>query len=198
MRMMRPDPIVLHRGEEGIALITTLIILLIMTVLGMGAVAVTALENRIAGFQRTGESASSAAESCMGTSVNIIKLTLPTGTVPPAFYATGSDPVPALAAPSLSGEIMGNSRNDPDTATGAGATGPDYFQTINGYDVRGDIDFLYNTNTVGEDASGEVPKTTWFYRINCLAAPSPPAIGAESHLISIYSCDYNSGVCKAN
>jgi hypothetical protein len=198
MRMMPPDPIVLHRGEEGIALITTLVILLIMTVLGMGAVAVTALENRIAGFQRTGESATSAAESCMGTSVNIIKRTLPTGTVPAAFYATGSDPVPALAAPSLTGEIMGTSPNDSDAATGTGATGPDYFQNINGYDVRGDIDYLYKTITFGEDAAGEVPKQTWYYRIDCRAAPPPPAIGAESHLISVYSCDFNSGVCKAN
>jgi Tfp pilus assembly protein PilX len=197
MRMMRQDPIVLHRGEEGIALVTTLVILVIMTVLGMGAVAVTALENRIAGFQRTGESATSAAESCMGTSVNVIKRTLPTGAVPGAFYATGSDPVPALAAPTLSGEIMGNLRNDLDTATGSGATGPDYFQNINGYDVRGDIDFLYNTTTFGEDAAGEVAKQTWYYRIDCRAAPPPPAIGAESRLISIYACEYSGGICKA-
>ena len=73
---MRQDLVVPQRGEEGIALVTTLVILLIMTVLGVGAVAVTALENRIAGFQRTGESATSAAESCVGTSVNIIQQTL--------------------------------------------------------------------------------------------------------------------------
>ncbi len=73
---MRQDLVVPQRGEEGIALVTTLVILLIMTVLGVGAVAVTALENRIAGFQRTGESATSAAESCVGTSVNIIQQTI--------------------------------------------------------------------------------------------------------------------------
>ena len=55
MRMMQQNPVEPQLGEEGIALITTLMILFIMTVLGMGGVAVTALENRIAGFQRTGD-----------------------------------------------------------------------------------------------------------------------------------------------
>ena len=68
--MMRQGLAAPQRGEEGIVLITTMVILFIMTVLGVGAVAVTALENRIAGFQRTGESSTSAAESCVGTSVN--------------------------------------------------------------------------------------------------------------------------------
>ena len=95
---MRQGLVAPQRGEEGIALVTTLVILLIMTVLGVGAVAVTALENRIAGFQRTGESATSAAESCVGTSVNIIQQTLAASnlTVPAAFVCdgerSGSDP----------------------------------------------------------------------------------------------------------
>ena len=195
MRMMRQYSVVLHRGEEGIALVTTLVILLIMTVLGVGAVAVTALENRIAGFQRTGESSTSAAESCVGTSVNIIKQTIPPGSVPAAFYATANDPVPALAAPSLGGEIRGTLPNDSDTATGTGATGPDYFQNINGYNVRGDIDFLYSITTFGEDpASG---KLTWFYRIDCRAAPPPPTVGAESRLVVIYACELIGTVCRA-
>src|SRR6185295_13709470 len=76
IRMIRQVLGLRQRSEEGIALVTTLVILLIMTVLGVGAVAVTALENRIAGFQRTGESATSAAEACVGTSANIIKQTI--------------------------------------------------------------------------------------------------------------------------
>ena len=80
-RMMRQGLLAPRRGEEGIALVTTLVILLIMTVLGVGAVATTALENRIAGFQRTGESANSAAEACVGTSANIIKQTIAAGNV---------------------------------------------------------------------------------------------------------------------
>ena len=115
--MMRQGLVAPQRGEEGIALVTTLVILLIMTVLGVGAVAVTALENRIAGFQRTGESATSAAEACVGTSVNIIQQTLATSnlTVPAAFVSTANDPVlnsaEVAANPSLSMEISGSCRS---------------------------------------------------------------------------------------
>ena len=138
------------RGEEGIALITTLVILLIMTVLGVGAVAVTALENRIAGFQRTGESSTSAAESCVGTSVNIIQQTLATSnlTVPAAFVSASGPILTAAegAATSVSMEISGSSVNDPDLVTGSTAvTGPDLSLTVNGYTVLGDIDFLYRS-----------------------------------------------------
>ena len=145
MRMMRQDLVVPHRGEEGIALVTTLVILLIMTVLGVGAVAVTALENRIAGFQRTGESATSAAESCVGTSVNIIQQTLATSTLTvPVAFVSATGPVltsaEVAANPSLSMEISGSSDNDTDLVTGAGAAGPDYSLQINGYTVLGDID----------------------------------------------------------
>ena len=125
-----------------------------MTVLGVGAVAVTALENRIAGFQRTGESATSAAESCVGTSVNIIQQTLATSnlTVPAAFVsATGPVLTTAEVAvnPTLSLEISGSSDNDPDLVTGAGAAGPDYSLQINGYSVLGDIDLLYLMRKAG-------------------------------------------------
>jgi Tfp pilus assembly protein PilX len=194
MRMMRQDSGVLHRSEKGIALVTTLVILLIMTVLGMGAVAVTALENRIAGFQRIGESANSAAESCVATSVNIIKQTVAAGTVPAAFYATANDPVPALAAPSLSGELTAQTQNDTDSTSSTGAIGPDYRQQINGYDVRGDIDFMYRTINAGEEQSE--PKVSWTFRIDCVASPAAPAVGAESRVVAIYLCSLNGGICK--
>ena len=137
IRMMRQGLVAPQQGEEGIALITTLVILFILTVLGVGAVAVTALENRIAGFQRTGESATSAAEACVGTSVNIIQQTLATSnlTVPAAFVSAAGpvlNSAEVAAVPSLSLEISGSSINDPDVVTGVGAAGPDYSLQING------------------------------------------------------------------
>lgn len=192
VRAMRQDPFALDRGEEGIALITTLVILLIMTVLGMGAVATTALENRIAGFQRTTESANSAAEACVETSANIIKQTVTAGyVVPPAFYATANDPVPSLAAPTLASEISGATVNDPDTTAGIGAAGPDYSQQINGYTVAGDIDHLYK-----DRLAGTTDTYVYVYRIDCLA--TLPAVGSESHVVAIYACStvLGSGICK--
>ena len=210
MRMMQQDLIVPHRSEEGIALVTTLVILLIMTVLGVGAVAVTALENRIAGFQRTGESATSAAESCVGTSVNIIQQTLATGnlTVPVAFIsATG--PVLNTAEggavnPSLSMEISGSSDNDTDLVTGAGAAGPDYSLQINGYSVLGDIDRLYLMGKAGSGMQfaagyeGAGSGTAGggadiVYRIDCRATLT--AVGTESRVVAIYACTLN-GQCQ--
>jgi Tfp pilus assembly protein PilX len=189
---MRQDPVALYRGEEGIALITTLVILLIMTVLGVGAVATTALENRIAGFQRTTESSNNAAEACVETSANIITQTITAGmVVPPAFSATANDPVPSLAAPTLAGEIVGTTVNDPDTTSGIGAAGPDYSQQINGYSVVGDIDHLYKNLMFGT-----ADTYVFVYRIDCRA--TLPAVGSESHVVAIYACSMTlaGGICK--
>ena len=191
--MIRQGLLVPHRGEEGIALVTTLVILLMMTVMGVGAVAVTALENRIAGFQRTGESATSAAESCVGTSVNIIQQTLVAGAVPATFYAA-TGPVPSASEtgpiPSLTTEIFGQAPYDADT----GATGPDYRQQINGYDVRGDIDFLYQILKPGTDQESGGGGVDYMYRIDCRATLT--AVGTESRVVSIYACTFNGGCQK--
>jgi len=209
MRMMRQDLGLPQRGEEGIALITTLIILLIMTVLGMGAVAVTALENRVAGFQRTGESATSAAESCVGTSANIIQQTLATSNLTvPATFVSAAGPVlnaaEVAANPSLSMEVSGISVNDPDLVTGVGAAGPDYSLQINGYAVLGDIDFLYRVQKAGSGAGGAggyegtgggSPSggVDMMYRIDCRATLT--AVGAESRVVAVYACTLN-GQCE--
>ena len=197
---MRRDLFAPLRGNEGIALVTTFVILLIMTVLGVGAVAVTALENRIAGFQRTGESAASAAESCVGTSVNIIKQTLATSnlTVPAAFVsATGPILTAAevAAIPSLSTEISGQKQNDSDMVTNTGASGPDYNQLINGYNVSGDIDFMYSTPKAGTDPSNpDLPLgIDMVYRIDC---QSTGAGGTQSRVVAIYICTLNGSQCQ--
>lgn len=209
MGMMRQAPVVPHRGDEGIALITTLVILLIMTVLGVGAVVVTGLENRIAGFQRTGETATSAAESCIGTSVNIIQQTLATSTLTvPAAFVSATGPVLNTAEvavnPTLSMEISGSSDNDTDVVTGVGAAGPDYSLQINGYTVLGDIDRLYlmpksgsgmqfaaGYEGAGSGTAGGGADVV--YRIDCLA--TLPTVGTESRVVAIYSCTLN-GQCQ--
>jgi Tfp pilus assembly protein PilX len=207
--MMRQDSVVLHRGDEGIALITTLVILLIMTVLGIGAVAVTGLENRIAGFQRTGETATSAAESCVGTSVNIIQQTLAASTLTvPAAFVSATGPVLNTAEvavnPTLSMEISGSSDNDTDVVTGVGAAGPDYSLQINGYTVLGDIDRLYlmpksgsgmqfaaGYEGTGSGTAGGGADVV--YRIDCRATVT--GAGTESRVVAIYSCTLN-GQCQ--
>ncbi|TLY13622.1 MAG: hypothetical protein E6K69_08800 [Nitrospirae bacterium] len=112
--------------QEGIALLTVMLLLLIMTVIGIAAITVTSLENRMAGYLRTGEAAASAAESCVGTGVNIIQQTIVQGSLPAAFLdnAVPAGPVPNANSPTLNQEIMGQSDNNGDVPTVAPNTGP--------------------------------------------------------------------------
>src|SRR5690349_21255574 len=100
------------RDQQGMALVTVMVVMVVMAVVGIAALTVTGLENRMAGFQRTGEAAATAAESCVGTGVNIIQQTIDQGKVPDAFTTLNNGPV--LNQAILEGEIMGQSDNNPD------------------------------------------------------------------------------------
>ena len=194
--------------EQGMALLTVMILVLILTVLGVSAMTVTGLENRIAGFQRTTEVAADAAESCLSTSVKIIQQTIEGPGVPAAVVsATGPVPTGAETAanPSLTMEILGQSDNHADTVTGAGAMGPDYDQTVNGYSVKGDIDRLYVQAKAGSgmqfaagyegvgsgSASGGADV---LYRVDCRATLT--ATGTESRIVGVYACTLNGDSCQ--
>ncbi|MFO0698672.1 MAG: PilX N-terminal domain-containing pilus assembly protein [Nitrospira sp.] len=197
-----------EHDERGIALLTVLMVMLIMTVLGIAAMTMTGLDNRVAGFQRTTEAAADAAESCVSTSVKIIQQTIEDGAVPTTVVsATG--PVPSgaetAANPSLTMEIMGQSNNHTDTISGSGAAGPDYMQTVNGYSVLGDIDRLYIQGKAGSGmqfAAGYEGVGTGsaaagsevVYRVDCRAMLS--ATGTESRIVAVYACTVNGESCQ--
>ena len=180
--------------QEGIALLTVMLLLLIMTVIGIAAITVTSLENRMAGYLRTGEAAASAAESCVGTGVNIIQQTIVQGSLP-------AGPVPNVNSPTLNQEIMGQSDNNGDVPTVA----PNTVATVNTFTVRGDIDRLY---VKGKSGAGQQMFAGYegtgagaagggvdvFYRINCLA--SNVATGTNSRLTAVYACTYNGDGCQ--
>ncbi|SLM46899.1 putative Type IV pilus assembly protein PilX [Nitrospira japonica] len=196
------------RNEHGVAFLMVMILMLILTVLGIAAMTVTGLENRIAGFQRTTEVAADAAESCLSSSVKIIQQTIENGSVPAAVVSS-SGPVPTgaetAANPSLSMEINGQADNHADTVTGSGASGPDYSQTINGYTVRGDIDRLYLQAKAGSgmqfaagyegagsgSAGGGVDV---LYRVDCRATLA--ATGTESRIVGVYACTLTGETCQ--
>ena len=195
--------------EQGMALLTVMILVLILTVLGVSAMTVTGLENRIAGFQRTTEVAADAAESCLSTSVKIIQLAFEAGNVPAAVVsATGPVPTGAETAanPSLSQEIRGTfgAENHADTITGVGAMGPDYSQMVNGYSVLGDIDRLYAQSKSGSGMAGlagyegvgigsAAGGSEVIFRVDCRATLT--ATGTESRIVAIYACVLN-GECQ--
>jgi Tfp pilus assembly protein PilX len=180
-------------GQEGVALLTVMMMMLIMTIVGIAALTTTGLENRMAGFTRTGESAATAADSCMGVGANIIRQALMpanAAAIPAPFLATAAPPgpVPATNAVILHDEIYGrdaagvSTKNSPDTAAGV----PNVVLAINGFAVNGDIDYLYNENTVATGGA-----ITTYYRINCVA--TNVAAGTSSSVTAVYACILTAG-----
>ncbi|MGH7228412.1 MAG: pilus assembly PilX family protein [Nitrospiraceae bacterium] len=190
-------------NQNGLALLTVMLLMLIMTVIGIGAITVTGLENRMAGYLRTGEAAASAAESCLGTGVNVIQQTIDQGSLPAAFLdnAAPAGPVPQANGPTLNQEIMGQSDNNVDVAT----VTPNTVATMNTFTVRGDIDRLYAKakaggslqfaagyeGTAGGAAGGGIDI---FYRLNCVA--SNVATGTSSRIVAVYACTATGESCQ--
>ncbi len=190
-------------NQNGLALLTVMLLMLIMTVIGIGAITVTGLENRMAGYLRTGEAAASAAESCLGTGVNVIQQTIDQGSLPAAFLdnAAPAGPVPQANGPTLNQEIMGQSDNNVDVATVV----PNMVATMNTFTVRGDIDRLYAKakaggslqfaagyeGTAGGAAGGGIDI---FYRLNCVA--SNVATGTSSRIVAVYACTATGESCQ--
>lgn len=183
-------------GQDGVALLTVMMIMLMLTLLGISALTTTGLENRMAGFTLTGEEAAAASDSCLGVGANLIRQVLMpanvgTGTMPLAFLAPGG-PVPVANALILYQEIYGknmagvSTRNSPDTAAGA----PNLVLAVNGFAVNGDIDFLYVDNTTATGSTG-APSTTSVYQVNCVA--TNVASGASSSVTAVFACTIMGG-----
>ena len=177
-------------GQDGVALLTVMMIMLILTGLGIAALTTTGLENRMAGFTRTGEEIAAAADSCLGVGANVIRQALAptnvgTGAIPLVFLATAGGPVPATNSVILFHEIYGkdaaevSTKNSPDTAAGV----PNLVLAVNGFAVNGDIDYLYN-----EPPAGTGKSFTNIYRINCVA--TNVATGTSSSVTAVYACTF--------
>lgn len=192
-------------SQQGVALLTVLLMILLLTVLGIAAITVTGLENRMAGFFRTSEAAAAAAESCEGTAANVIQQTIvPPGQLPASFLdsAVPAGPVPAANGPTLQSEITGATLPSPPAASAgpsennadAVASAPNLVLGVNGFTVNGDIDRLYIHNKPGMDPTKEGGQEI-LYRITCMATNA--ATGASSTVTSVYGCTlYSTGCYK--
>ena len=192
------------RDQRGIALLTVMLMLLILSILGIASITVTSMENRMAGFFRTTEAVVAAADSCEGLAANIIQQTLsPPGVLPTSFVAPAG-PVPAANATILWQEIYGSSPLPSPAPSGplaenyadSAATDPNFVMTnLPGFTVNGDIDRLYAHPKYGQDA--KVASTEFVYRITC--TPTNATTGACSTVTSVYGClDGDTCVKKIN
>lgn len=176
------------KNQQGIALLTVLLMLLILTVLGIASITVTSMENRMAGFFRSTEAVVAAADSCEGLAVNIIQQTKTAPGVIPASFLAPTGPIPAANAPTLWSEIMGSTLPPPAPANtqaenfaDSATTDPNLVMTnLPGFTINGDIDLLYSHQKDGTPASEHV------YRITCVA--SNPATGSNRTVTSVYGC----------
>ena len=197
-------------SEQGMAMLTVILIMLIMTTLGLTALAVTALESRMAGNVLGQETAIVAAESCVGTAVNIIQQTIAASQLPAGYYAVGG-PVPSGNATILQNEIMGfpdssnnPTENNPDVAVGTGAA-PNTSVTVGPYTVAGDIDRLYvkaragagiqshaGNEGVGGGAAGGGADI--YYRVDCTA--QNVAVGNANRIVAVFACNLTGDTCQ--
>lgn len=180
-------------GEQGIALLTVMLMLLILSVLGIASITVTSMENRMAGFFRTTEAVVAAADSCEGLAANIIQQTLSPPGVLPATFVAPAGPVPAANATILLQEIYGTSPLPSPAPTGTlaenyadtAASDPNFVMTnVPGFTVNGDIDRLYSHQKQGQGTG--VTGTELVYRITCTATNA--ATGSSSTVTSVYGC----------
>ena len=190
-------------GQEGVALLTVLLIMVALAIIGIGSITVTGLENRIAGFTRSGEAATGAAESCLSTGVKIIEETIFAGALPTAYLdnASPAGPVPAANSTTLQQEIMGQSDNNTDSPTAV----PNTTVTVNSFTVNGDIDRLYAQpkaggalqfaagyeGTAGGAAGGGVDI---IYRVDCVSTNA--ATNASSRVTAVYACTTTGETCQ--
>jgi len=179
--------------ERGIALMTVMMLTLMTGVLGVAALTMTGLENSMASAVRMVEEGTHAAESCIGSSVRIINLTMedPSMAAGALVVVAPNGPVPALNAAFLSQEINGALRNNQDVAVGAG-NAPNLIMNVNNYVTNGDIDFLYSNQKTGDNlADPESLSVTQTYRVDCTAANT--ITGATSRVIAVYECLQKTG-----
>ena len=178
--------------EEGIAMLTVLMLTIILTVIGIAAITTTSLDLWMAGGERVRESVVASEEACLSSGVAIIQQVLENATLPAAFLVPTANPfVPALGVPpannALVAKIMAQfeGQPDPDTANPAMVGtisvppySPNAILTLPVYRVSMDIDRLYKRHVVGGPAEfGEGVNIEILYRITCYAW-TPTAAGA--------------------
>ena len=205
-----------RENQQGIAMLSILMLMLILTVLGIGAMTITGLENRVAGFASSMEASSAAADACVATGVKVIQQVLDVSngmSVPTALLSnqTPPGPVPSTNKAQLELEISGDPAALPDAPIGppfpAGITAavPNLVQTVGAYSVAGDIDMLYKKQRAGSGqqfgaaydgtaVGGGAGGVDIFYSVDCVATNT--ATGMSSRIAAIYSCLYNEGCTR--
>lgn len=191
------------RRQDGIAMLTVLMLTVILTVIGIASISTTTLDIRMAGGERLRESLVNTGESCLSSGVQIIQQVLANGQLPATLYPGTNPTFPTLTrlggSNDLESEIFGypgyEGLTDTADPTIAGAA-PNARLTVGGVVVNMDIDRLYKRpkpgsaqgfgmayEGIGAGAGGG--GTEIVYRIICYAAGPNQSI---SRVTGVYAC----------
>ena len=134
----------LDNNERGSTLITTLVLLMVVTLVGIIAVNTATVDIQIAGNAKRATGALEGAEAGNSLSVPIIESTIVSGGILSPSAPTGV--ITGLDTANLANEIMANVASDPDTASGT----PDVTITnLARVNVNVDIDYLFTSAVTG-------------------------------------------------
>jgi Tfp pilus assembly protein PilX len=188
------------RREDGIAMLTMLMLTVILTVIGIAAITTTTMDMKSAGGEALRETSTNTAEACLGIGAQIIQHTLTNSAVPASLLVPS--PILTINPIPLQDEILGvdtfvqfTDTADPQNA----APTPNAILDIAGFDVNMDIDRLFMRAKAGgnlnahEGNSGSVPTVEVLYRINCF---SSGGLGTVGHVTGVYACSLNKGICQ--
>src|SRR3989442_10143209 len=96
------------KREDGIAMLTVLMLTLILTVIGLAAITSTSLDIKMAGGERVRESTLNAAEACMSSGTSSVHQSQAQSPTPPALRRPLANP---SISPTLRTAARPNSRH---------------------------------------------------------------------------------------
>jgi hypothetical protein len=134
------------RQEDGIAMLTILMLTVILTVIGIAAITTTTMDLKLAGGERLREGSVNTAEACLSTSVQIIQQTLANSALPASILGLQT---PVIWQAPLESEIMGVPGFEQNADTADWQTlpttliAPNAQIVLGGFTVNIDIDRLF-------------------------------------------------------
>lgn len=213
-------------NESGVAMLTILMLILILTVIGLASITSTSLDIKMAGAERMREGSINAAEACASSAVQIIQQTLQGGAIPAAFTAAGANPAlthstvasdPASKIPAanpLQSELLGATGFEgyPDSADPNGSApapnGVLYIPSAASptFYVYMDIDRLYVKTKAGGSlqfaagyegvASGAAGGGVEIYYRFDCYAKSVSGLTTKGHITGVYACIATGDTCQ--
>jgi Tfp pilus assembly protein PilX len=223
MKEKRSDRQGILRREDGIAMLTVLMLTVILTVIGIAAITTTTLDIKMAGGERLRESSVNASEACISSAVQIIQQTLANAAIPsvllPGFssnpcignFNTGTGVCAANALGTgvgqnpIQSEIMGQSDENADSADPtSGAAVPNAVLTLATFTVNMDIDRLYAKPKsggslafgAGSEGTGGAAAIEILYRIDCYSRKTTGTTQVASRVTGVYSCVATGESCQ--